>query len=211
MSSADAGNVAASSASACTVSFSALAMFWFRAKSPSRVKPIRFPRPNKTRAYKGRSPSESRPFNIGKSSARFGIVEPESTSVRADSTTGTGEVCTPEPNRTDPELIKTFGDLISGTKLAYPVAPGFSAGGEFGLRTSSITGFRLLPAQPRCGSTPSAPTIQTSTQNLPLRFHLNIGYYIDNSGNVVDYNAANTSAVSRYVSRFAYGISEDCF
>ncbi len=130
-----------------------------------------------------------------------------------DPTTGTGEVCTPEPNRTDPELIKTFGDLILGTKLAYPVAPGFSAGGEFGLRMlSSITGLSFSPSSTSVWlNAIGTYDLKPATQNVPLRLHLNVGYYIDNSGNVVDYNAANTSAVSRYVSRFAYGISEDRF
>jgi len=130
-----------------------------------------------------------------------------------DPTTGAGEVCTPEPNRTDPELIKTFGDLILGTKLAYPVAPGFSAGGELGLRMlSSITGLSFSPSSTSVWlNAIGTYDLKPATQNVPLRFHLNIGYYIDNSGNVVDYNAANTSAVSRYVSRFGYGISEDRF
>jgi len=46
---------------------------------------------------------------------------------------------------------------------------------------------------------------------IPLRFHLNIGYYLDNSGNLQNYDAAKSSAVTRYVSKFAYGISEDRF
>ena len=57
-----------------------------------------------------------------------------------DASTGQ-EKCVSEANRTDPELIKSFGDLVFGVKASYPVAPGFVAGGEVGIRLmSSITG-----------------------------------------------------------------------
>jgi hypothetical protein len=49
------------------------------------------------------------------------------------------------------------------------------------------------------------------TETVPLRFHLNLGYYVDSSGNLQDYDKANTSAYSRYVSRFGYGISPSRF
>ena len=63
----------------------------------------------------------------------------------SDPITG-AEVCTSEANRTDPELIKSFGDLILGAKLAYPLAPGFSGGAELGIRMmSSITGISFSP------------------------------------------------------------------
>jgi outer membrane protein OmpA-like peptidoglycan-associated protein len=119
--------------------------------------------------------------------------------------------CT-EPGRTDPELIKSFGDLILGTKLAYSVAPGFSAGGELGLRfLSSITGLSFSPSSTSVWlNAVGSYDFKQTAKNVPLRLHMNIGYYIDNSGNVISYTDAN-SADSRYVSRFAYGISESRF
>ena|ERR1700690_3011065 len=52
----------------------------------------------------------------------------------------------PETDRTDPEVIKSLGDLILGAKGAYPVGAGFSAGGELGVRMmSSITGLSSSP------------------------------------------------------------------
>ncbi len=121
--------------------------------------------------------------------------------------------CISELGRTDPEVIKSFGDLVLGGKVAYPVAPGLSLGGELGLRfMSSISGLSFSPDSTSVwvngiASYDLKPVLKT----VPLRLHLNVGYYVDNSGNLVDYTGNNTTAFSRYVSRFAYGISEDRF
>ncbi len=119
------------------------------------------------------------------------------------------EVCTAEPNRTDPVIIKSFGDLILGAKLAYPFAAGFSAGGELGIRMmSSINGISFSADSTSLWLNALATyDLKPVTNTLPIRFHLNLGYYLDNSGKLQDYDAAKTSAVSRYVSKFAYGIS----
>ena len=129
---------------------------------------------------------------------------------RLCSTNSSGaEVCTSEANRTDPELIKSFGDLILGAKLAYPLAPGFSGGAELGIRMmSSITGISFSPDSTSAWlSAIGTYDLKPTMENVPLRFHLNLGYYIDNSSNLVDYTTNNTSAFSRYVSKFAYGMS----
>ena len=123
------------------------------------------------------------------------------------------EVCTSEDGRTDPELIKSFGDLIFGVKGAYPVAPGFSVGGELGIRMmSSITGISFSGDSTSLWINALATyDLKPATENVPLRFHLNLGYYDDNSKNLVNYDQNNTSAPSRYVSEFAYGISSSRF
>jgi len=120
------------------------------------------------------------------------------------------EVCGAEGNRTDPELIKSFGDLILGAKFAYPLAPGFSSGAELGIRMmSSITGISFSPDSTSAWFNAIATyDLKPATTNVPLRFHLNLGYYQDNSSKLVDYGTNSTSAFSRYVSMFAYGISE---
>jgi outer membrane protein OmpA-like peptidoglycan-associated protein len=119
------------------------------------------------------------------------------------------ETCSSELNRTDPELIKSFGDLILGTKLAYPLAPGFSGGAELGIRMmSSITGISFSPDSTSLWlNAIGTYDLKPETQNVPVRFHVNFGYYVDNSSNLVDYSTNSTSAFSRYVSKFAYGIS----
>ncbi len=130
------------------------------------------------------------------------------------SNASSNERCSSEPNRTDPELIKAYGDLILGGKLAYPVAPGFSVGGELGVRLLASTAgiYDFSPDSTSLWVSALATyDLKPATDNIPLRFHLNLGYYVDNSANLQDYDAAQTSAVSRYVSKFAYGISENRF
>jgi len=127
-----------------------------------------------------------------------------------DASTGQ-EKCVSEANRTDPELIKSFGDLVFGVKASYTVAPGFVAGGEVGIRLmSSITGISFSGDSTSLWlNAIGTYDLKAVTDNVPLRFHLNLGYYVDNSSSLVDYN--NTSAFSRYVSRFAYGMSSSRF
>ena len=123
------------------------------------------------------------------------------------------EVCANELGRTDPELIKSFGDLIFGAKLAYGLAPGFSAGAELGVRMmSSISGISFSPDSTSLWVNALASyDLKPITEDVPVRFHLNLGYYVDNSKNLVDYEANDTGAISRYVSQFAYGISGSRF
>jgi outer membrane protein OmpA-like peptidoglycan-associated protein len=142
------------------------------------------------------------------------LLASENRNHRICGTDSTGqEVCVNEPNRTDPDVIKSFGDLILGAKFAYPLAEGFSAGGELGIRMmSSITGISFSPDSTSLWLSALATyDLKPQLKDVPLRFHLNIGYYVDNSGNLQNYDAAKTSAVTRYVSKFAYGISGDRF
>src|SRR5205814_4954134 len=61
-------------------------------------------------------------------------------------TTGGGTVCNSEAGRNDPEVIKSYGDLSLGSKFAYPLSGGVSAGGELGVRfLSSVTGISFNP------------------------------------------------------------------
>ena len=122
------------------------------------------------------------------------------------------EVCQSEVGRTDPEIIKTFGDLILGAKVADTVTPALSLGGEFGLRLmSSVTGVSFSPSATSLWVNALASyDLQKVRNDIPIRFHANLGYYVDNSDNLIHYSNINT-ALSRYVSRFAYGISSSRF
>jgi outer membrane protein OmpA-like peptidoglycan-associated protein len=118
--------------------------------------------------------------------------------------------CVSELERTDPDIIKAFGDLILGTKLAYALPTGFSIGGELGLRfMSSVTGLTFNPDSTSVWLNALASwNLQALEPKLPLRAHLNLGVYFDNSDKVAVYDA-NTSKTSRYVSSFAYGLGKD--
>jgi outer membrane protein OmpA-like peptidoglycan-associated protein len=114
--------------------------------------------------------------------------------------------------RSDPEVIKAFGDLILGTKLAYALPSGLSIGGELGFRLmSSVGGLSFSGNSTSVWLTALASwNFQALQPQLPLRAHLNLGMYFDNSYNLPLYDA-NTTLYSRYVSSFAYGLGKDRF
>jgi outer membrane protein OmpA-like peptidoglycan-associated protein len=118
--------------------------------------------------------------------------------------------CTSEANRTDPEIIKAFGDLILGTKLAYGFPIGFSFGGELGVRfLSSVGGLTFSGDSTSVWINALASwNFQALEPKLPLRAHLNVGMYFDNSYKATSY-LPSTTLYSRYVSAFAYGLGKD--
>jgi outer membrane protein OmpA-like peptidoglycan-associated protein len=118
-----------------------------------------------------------------------------------------GLVCGPEPGRNDPEVIKSYGDMTLGSKFAYPLSGGVSAGGELGLHfLSSIGGISFLPKATSVWLS-GLGSWDMRALGAPLRAHLNLGLYFDNSGNVQDYT--RVSRPSQAVSQFAYGIGKD--
>ena len=111
-----------------------------------------------------------------------------------------------EADRTDPELIKSFGDLVLGGKAIVPVNPGFSAGAELGLRfLSGISDLSVSPSSTSLWIGPVATADLRQLANVPLRVHANINYYLDNSSNLYDFS--NRSQPTREVAMFAYGIA----
>ena len=111
-----------------------------------------------------------------------------------------------ETDRTDPELIKSFGDLVLGGKAIVPVNPGFSAGAELGLRfLSGISDLSVSPSSTSLWIGPVATADLRQLANVPLRVHANINYYLDNSSNLYDFS--NRSQPTREVAMFAYGIA----
>jgi OmpA-OmpF porin, OOP family len=118
--------------------------------------------------------------------------------------------CTSGSDRTDPEIIKAFGDLIVGTKLAYQLPSGLSVGGELGVHfLSSVSGLTFSPDSTSVWINALASwNFQMLEPKLPLRAHLNVGMLFDNSYKVVSYDP-NTATIPRYVSGFAYGLGKD--
>jgi outer membrane protein OmpA-like peptidoglycan-associated protein len=112
-----------------------------------------------------------------------------------------------EPGRRDPELIKSFGDLVLGGKAVMPVAPGFSAGAELGLRfLSGISDLSISPSSTSLWIGPVATYDLRPVARTPLRFHANISYYLDNSSNLTQFDVDTTNN-TREVAMFAYGIA----
>jgi outer membrane protein OmpA-like peptidoglycan-associated protein len=116
----------------------------------------------------------------------------------------------PEANRLDPELIKSFGDLILGGKGIYPVARGLTLGGELGfLFLSAVSDLAVSPSSTSFWIGPLATYDFRPAYGIPLRLHANVGYYLDNSKNLVDFTG--TTIFTREVASFAYGIADSRF
>jgi outer membrane protein OmpA-like peptidoglycan-associated protein len=116
----------------------------------------------------------------------------------------------PEANRRDPVLIKSFGDLIVGGKGVYPVARGFTLGGELGLLfLSAISDLAISPSSTSLWIGPLATYDFRPATGVPLRLHANLSFYLDNSKNLYDFTG--TTPFTHEVAMFAYGIAESRF
>ncbi len=110
-----------------------------------------------------------------------------------------------EPGRTDPELIKSFGDLVLGGKAVAPLARGLTAGGELGFRfLSGISDLSLSPSSTSLWVGPVGTLDLRPIADAPLRFHVNLNYYLDNSSNLYDFTGRTDPTTE--VAMFAYGI-----
>jgi hypothetical protein len=115
-----------------------------------------------------------------------------------------------EPPRRDPELIKSFGDLVLGGKGVWPVANGMTVGFELGLRfLSSISDLSISPSSTSLWLGPLYSVDLRRIANVPLRFHLSANYYVDNSDNLIDFSESSISKYTREVAMFAYGIARN--
>jgi hypothetical protein len=117
-----------------------------------------------------------------------------------------------EGPRRDPELIKSFGDLVLGAKGALPVAVGQTVAFQLGLRfLSSISDLSISPSSTSLWFGPLYTLDLRPINDIPLRFHASADYYLDNSDNLINFSdPANASVTifSREVASFAYGIAK---
>jgi hypothetical protein len=117
-----------------------------------------------------------------------------------------------EGPRRDPELIKSFGDLVLGAKAALPVAVGQTVAFQLGLRfLSSISDLSISPSSTSLWFGPLYTLDLRPINDVPLRFHASADYYLDNSDNLINFSdPANASVTifSREVASFAYGIAK---
>jgi OmpA-OmpF porin, OOP family len=125
------------------------------------------------------------------------------------------------PLRTDPEVILALGDVGAGLKARLPVAKWFDLALHLGLRFfNSVSGVSVLGS-----ATNFSPDLVASfdlrhspaTANVPLRFHINFGYVLDNSIDLLPQNQCASSTTddacirSRVVETFGYGINPSRF
>ena len=128
---------------------------------------------------------------------------------------------TPAQGRNDPEVILALGDVGAGIKGRLPVTKWFDLALHLGLRFfNSVSGVSVLGS-----ATNFAPDLIASfdlrhaaaTANVPLRFHINFGYVVDNSidllppGQCAGSTSDDPCIRSRVVETFAYGINPSRF
>jgi hypothetical protein len=94
-----------------------------------------------------------------------------------------------EPPRRDPELIKSFGDLVLGPKVILPVARGMTAGFELGLRFLLVDlGPSVSPSSTSMWIGPLYSFDLRKVSVAPLRLHAAASFYIDNSDNLINFS-----------------------
>jgi hypothetical protein len=118
--------------------------------------------------------------------------------------------CLPEPDRLDPTLIRAFGDLVLGGKLAAPVTRAVRLGAEAGLRLLTGSDGPGFEGDATSAWVTALGTWDLRPQALPLVLHFNLGFYLDNSANLQDpARFSSNMLASRSVATFAYGIGRD--
>jgi outer membrane protein OmpA-like peptidoglycan-associated protein len=119
-----------------------------------------------------------------------------------------------ETGRRDPELIKSFGDLVLGPKGILPVARGQTVAFELGFRfLSSISDLSVSPSSTSLWFGPRYMIDLRKINEVPLRLHASADWYLDNSKNLIDFEdpAMPVTIYTREVATFAYGIAASRF
>ena len=105
------------------------------------------------------------------------------------------------PQRTDPEVILALGDVGAGVKGRLPVTKWFDFGAaprgallQLGVAASASTATPPT-SPPTHRQLRSAPA--DATRNVPLRFHVNFGYSLDNSSICCRRASARSSTTQR--------------
>jgi outer membrane protein OmpA-like peptidoglycan-associated protein len=115
-----------------------------------------------------------------------------------------------DPPRRDPELIKSFGDLVLGPKAVMQLARGMTGGLELGLRfLSSISDLSVSPSSTSLWFGPRYSVDLRQINELPLRIHAAADFYLDNSRNLIDLDDPSISPWTAEVAMFAYGIARN--
>jgi outer membrane protein OmpA-like peptidoglycan-associated protein len=120
-----------------------------------------------------------------------------------------------DTGRTDPEVILSLGDLALGLKGRIPISF-VDLALHVGLRfLNGVSGISFNGSSTNFAVDAIASfdlRRNASTRNVPLRFHLNLGYLLDNSINLLPAGQCGLSTGndpcirSRVVETFAYGI-----
>jgi OmpA-OmpF porin, OOP family len=120
-----------------------------------------------------------------------------------------------DPERVDPQVILALGDFAFGLKGRYPVHRSFDLALHAGLRfLNSVSGISFSGDSTNFAiDLIGSLDVRKLAEKVPLRFHLNFGYLLDNSINLLPEgqcarSVSNDPCIrSRVVQTFAYGIA----
>ena len=106
---------------------------------------------------------------------------------------------------TSPELLQSQGDLTLGVKGLYPVADLATVGLDLSLKMLSGIGSAAIDIGASQFQVRGLLTtdLMKAKEKIPFRGHLNVGFLLDNSDNLIPENTTLTNA-----ERFALGISD---
>ena len=107
----------------------------------------------------------------------------------------------------DPELIKSFGDLVIGAKGVHTLSPGVTMGVELGLKF--LSGVSNLAISPSSTSWWLGPLLTVDLRRLPsavpLRLHTAVSFFGDNSSNL--HPLSGVTLQTKEAAMFGYGIA----
>ena len=109
----------------------------------------------------------------------------------------------------DQPVILALGDWTLGAKGQYPIKPWLGVGGQFALTFLNSVGGVSLDGE----STSffigliSSMNFLKMTNKVPIRFHFNMGYQVDNSNNLASFKGYTLASLQ--VEKFALGINQD--
>ena len=121
-----------------------------------------------------------------------------------------------DPGRTDPEVILSLGDFELGVKGRIPLHRSFNLGIHVGVRfLNSVSGVSFSGKSTNFDADLIGSfDVRQLNAKVPLRFHLNYGYLLDNSDKLFPagqcaLSTGNDACIrSRVVETFAYGVGQ---
>ncbi|MEO1270906.1 MAG: hypothetical protein AAFX99_22695, partial [Myxococcota bacterium] len=108
-----------------------------------------------------------------------------------------------------PETVLAQGDLILGSKAVYPVEKGLHLGGDLRLVTLTGAGSTTFDFGATSLKIAALGTFDaTELDNpAPVKIHLNLGYFLDNSDQLLPEDEDGRKLIPSRVERFAQGTS----
>ncbi len=111
-------------------------------------------------------------------------------------------------NDRDPELIKTFGDLMLGGKWVRSLSPAATFGFELGFKfLSGVSELAVSPSSTSWWLGPLFSYDMRRAGGAPLRLHAGASFYADNSSNLHDLSGPGITRNTKEAAMFAYGIA----